>query len=215
MKATVAFKNIDIRVLPLGIDTIIFKPNEFKRFITPNLLYVGRIVELKRIHLCIDALYKLKTNGFIEAHLDIIGPIVSQNYMDQLMGKISRLNLTSNFTYHGPKLREELVDFYKNSNLLCLPSLNESFGMVMIESMACGTPVAAIDIHGGPREIIINGENGILAEVDNYADCILDYFNKPSKMEKMKIQARRTAVDKYSSGVTYRLLSDSIQSCIK
>lgn len=57
--------------------------------------------------------------------------------------------------------------YYKNSLYTILSSKNEGFPMVLIESLACGTPVISYDCPSGPSEIIMNNENGILVENQN------------------------------------------------
>ncbi len=73
-----------------------------------------------------------------------------------------QLEVKDNINFVGSVEQKQLVPYYQKANLLLLPSAHESFGMVMVEAMACGTPVVALKGSGGPDEIIENGINGIL-----------------------------------------------------
>ena len=56
----------------------------------------------------------------------------------------------------------------KNAKFLLLSSKNEGFPNVILETLACGTPVVSFDCESGPNEIIINRENGLLVENQNF-----------------------------------------------
>jgi glycosyltransferase involved in cell wall biosynthesis len=70
----------------------------------------------------------------------------------------------------------DVKDAYQNSSIFTLPSRFEGFGLVIIEAMACGVPVVAFDCENGPRNIILNNQDGILVkafDVDEYAESLL------------------------------------------
>ena len=208
------FKDLDIRVFPLGVDTSLFKPktiiSDIKLIENPKLLYVGRIIEWKRIHLAIESLSQLVQNGFKKASLKIIGPISSNNYFIDLNNLINDRGLCDNVEFIKQQKHKDLISYFQNADLLVLPSNLETFGMVMIESMACGTPVAAINCPGGPSEVIKNNYNGILSSVDNYGKSIIDYFNNSISIDKIKTNAVNTVYENYSIENTYRVLVKSI-----
>lgn len=207
------FKGLDIRVFPLGVDCDIFKPIVEKK-IGPNLLYVGRIVEWKRIHLAIEAVQVLKENGFIDASLKIIGPISSEDYFVYLKNMILENDLEKNVTFLGHKEHHELPIYFQEADLFTLPSDKETFGMVMIEAMACGTPVAGIDCPGGPADVITHLENGLLSTPEKYAETILDYFKNPTRAEEIEKNARDKALKDYSLNATFKVLQESIAAAL-
>lgn len=204
-----------IKVFPLGVDCAKYKPNLAKKNYCnkngPSLLYVGRIVKLKRIHLAIQALISLIESGFEDSILKIVGPISSTEYYQFLEEMIERNNLHKRVIFEGFIKYDDLIPYYQSADLLLLPSEHESFGMVMIESMACGTPVAAIDCPGGPKEVIQNGENGLLTSVESYSDEITLSF-KYNLIDKMRLNARKTVQSYYDIEKTYQVLKHDVEN---
>jgi glycosyltransferase involved in cell wall biosynthesis len=65
--------------------------------------------------------------------------------------------------FAGQKKGKELGDYYRNANVFVFPSKADTFGVVNIEALACGTPVAAYPVTG-PKDIILEGVNGYMSE---------------------------------------------------
>lgn len=63
----------------------------------------------------------------------------------------------------GYKYKNELASYYQNADVFVFPSKNDTFGIVVLESMACGTPVAAYDVTG-PKDQILQGVNGFVGD---------------------------------------------------
>lgn len=208
------FKETDIRVFPLGVDCTIFKP-DFKKSESPNLLYVGRIMELKRIHLALEALKKLVETGFPKAHLNIIGPVSSNIYFDHLKELVLKFQIQKNVSFLGEMEQLDLVNHYQSADLLMLPSKSESFGMVIVEAMACGTPVAAIYSSGGPEDIIEHGKDGILASPEDYGEAVLKFFNEKESASRMSKRARERVEENYSINNSYKTMEESVYSAIQ
>lgn len=207
------FKKLDIRVFPLGVDCEVFKPTQNK-ISRKKLLYVGRIVEWKRIHLAIEALSLLVNSGFDDASLDIIGPISSQSYYEKLKKLVKEKNLDNKVSFLGHKEHNELIVYFQQADLFMLPSDKETFGMVMIEAMACGTPVAGIDCPGGPKDVITSGVDGILSQPKNYSQAVLTYFKDEQKSYEVSKNAREKAITDYSLNKTYKVLETSINDAL-
>lgn len=207
------FKGLDIRVFPLGVDCEVFKPLPQINS-SPKLLYVGRIVEWKRIHLAIEAVKMLTENGFPEASLNIIGPVFSEDYLGSLKAMIAEYDLLYNVQFLGHMEHYELPTYFQEADLFTLPSDKETFGMVMIEAMACGTPVAGIDCPGGPADVITHLENGLLTTPDNYSQTILEYFKNKEIVAEIENKARKKVLDEYSIQATYMVFEESINSAL-
>ncbi|HXT82751.1 MAG TPA: glycosyltransferase family 4 protein, partial [Verrucomicrobiae bacterium] len=138
------YKTKSIIIHP-AVDTKIFKPSKFKK-IPNSVLFIGRKsnYELKGLFYLINAIKQIP-----EVTLYIVG------------GKIE--NHDKNVIFVGEKKTSELIKIIQSSSVLVLPSLaqTESFGMVLIEAMACKTSVIGTHI-GGIPEVINNNIDGLL-----------------------------------------------------
>lgn len=209
------FEDCDIRVMPLGVDTNVFKSTVKKTQDTLQLLYVGRIVELKRIHLAIEIVHKLVSSGVKNVSLKIVGPVSSKSYKDELERMILEKNLSNNVFFEGFKKHNELVDYFNQSDLLLLPSKSESFGMVVVESMSCGTPVAVVKGVVGPEDIISHQKDGLVSTLETYVPDVVNLLLDEKKLIEMKKNARQKVIDHYSIEATARVLFQSVEDALR
>ncbi|MCM8556419.1 glycosyltransferase family 4 protein [Sphingomicrobium sediminis] len=133
---------------PLGVDTALFThygPSHpaFEGMARPIRLYVGRVAIEKNL----EALLELPQKG--------ITVIVGGGPDFELLSK-----RYPNAVFLGPKHGEELASLYRGADFFVFPSRSETFGLVMIEALACGTPVAAFPVQG-PIDIIGPQDKGI------------------------------------------------------
>ena len=70
----------------------------------------------------------------------------------------------------GYKSGQELADIYRKASCFVFPSKTDTFGIVLIEALACGTPIAGFNVTG-PKDIVIEGENGSLTD-DNLNEAV-------------------------------------------
>ncbi len=156
-----------IRVIPGGVDLDMFKPMDMVKARkqlglkdTNLVLYVGRIERLKGIDILIDALAKMDDRA--DTRLLIIGGNpVKDNELLRLRKMTQRLNMEHRISFLGTIPQDRLPEYYSAANICVLPSYYESFGLVALESMACGTPVIASRV-GGLQTIVKNGRTGYL-----------------------------------------------------
>lgn len=131
-----------------GVDTKLFRPRNVRLFgdDKPVLLYVGRIAVEKNIMAFLD--------------IDFPGRKVVVGDGPQLA------DLRANYQdviFTGPKVGEELAECYSSADLFVFPSKTDTFGIVLLEAMASGLPVAAYPVTG-PMDVISDGVNGVLHE---------------------------------------------------
>lgn len=208
------FKNLNIRVMPLGIDTSIFIPIK-KASNSIELLFVGRISRLKQIELCLETAALLIGTQSKKVALTIVGPISDELYFSELKALAVQLQITEQVDFVGSVEQSQLVPYYQRANLLLLPSAHESFGMVMVEAMACGTPVVALKGSGGPDEIVEDGINGILTTKDKYAEEVLDYLQSEEFDFSLGKNARLLVEQKWSLAQTEAALRSSINEVFR
>lgn len=159
-----------IGVVPCGVNMEIFQPMD-KATAREKLglagekivLFVGRIDPLKGIDKLLCSMSLIKNLG--KVRLVIVGGDENSNPEQEKLKKLAReLNIGGSIDFRGLVKQEQLPYFYSAADVCVVPSYYESFGLVPLESLACGTPIVATDV-GDLKNIIRHGETGyILAD---------------------------------------------------
>jgi colanic acid/amylovoran biosynthesis glycosyltransferase len=126
-----------------------------------NILSIGRLVFQKGFLIGILAIAELKKK-FDNFTWTIIGEGPEK---EQILFYIHSLGLTHHVKLIGKKIRDEIIKFYEDHDILYSPSICEGIANVVLEGMAMELPVVS-SINGGIEEVITHGKNGILC--DNY-----------------------------------------------
>jgi len=103
--------------------------------------------------------------------------------VERLKDLTSWLGISDVVRYSLPVSREELPQWYRAADLVCVPSYSESFGLVALEAQACGTPVVATAI-GGLRTAIADGISGVLVDGHDpkaWSSVIARLLNEPQR----------------------------------
>jgi len=190
-----------VSIIPCGVNLDIFRPIDKARALRhlgltgeEIILFVGRIDPLKGIKNLLIAMSYLKRRRL---RLVIIGgDEQSQPEVQKLKGLARELQIQDSVTFHGLVKQEILPYFYSAADLCVIPSYYESFGMVALESLACGTPVVAAKV-GCLESVIQQGQTGYVV-MDNaprrLADKVALFLTQPDE--------RRTSPDTIRASIT-------------
>lgn len=200
-RATQKYTNKPITVLPFGV-----KLNQFKKNKTSNefkgaseQIVIGTVKSLERVY-GIDVLiesFKLvkERNPQISLTLVIVGEGSERKNLEKL---VNDLSIENSVEFTGYKKPSNIVKWFNQIDIFINLSRRESFGVSVVEAMACGLPVIASNI-GGLKEIIIDGESGVLVEPDNVfetAEAIEKLIMNSEERDKLGKTAR-VRVEKY------------------
>ncbi len=169
----------NITVIPCGVNLERFQPVDKERARSQlgfnhndrNILFVGRIEPLKGIDKLLLAVAHLKKERGVRL-LVAGGDGQSQREMDRLRKLSRELNIGDSVVFLGLIKQGELPAYYSAADVCVVPSYYESFGLVALESLACGTPVVSTRV-GGAETIIRQGETGYVV-ADNTPQCLAD-----------------------------------------
>ena len=173
-------------IIPPGVDVSHFYPipqDEARQFIGLEahqrmVLFVGRIEPLKGVDTLLRAMSCLKFQSVLHpVYLAIIGgePDADPDEMTAEMARLQKLcddlAMGQTVIFLGKRAQDTLPYYYSAAEVLVMPSFYESFGMVALEAMACGTPVIASQV-GGLAFLVRDGETGFhVPEGDPSALC--------------------------------------------
>ncbi len=131
-----------------GVDTETFRvdPAFTPDAEQPLLLYVGRVAVEKNV----EAFLQLRTPG----RKVVVGDGPQRAQLEKRFPDVE---------FAGYRYGDELVSYFARADVFVFPSLTDTFGLVMLEANACGTPVAAFPVTG-PRDVVVEGVNGALDE---------------------------------------------------
>ena len=130
------------------------------------ILYVGRVSHEKNIkEFCRINPYDF---GYNNVHVVVVGDGPARKELEGHWPHVE---------FVGTKTGEELAQFYRDSDIFVFPSLSDTFGVVLIESLACGTPIATYPVTG-PKSVVKEGINGSMNEclTTAVANCL--YLNR-------------------------------------
>ncbi len=218
-----------IKVIYPGVNHNLFYPSKIKTayletgFSKDNkiLLYVGRVEPIKGLLTIIEAFASLKKSMdplSKELRLIVIGggkkdSELSYNHeVNRVKAAVETFGLTGKIVFLGSKEQKALKDFYSAAAALIVPSLYESFGLVVVEALACGTPVLVSNV-GKMKTIVKEGKNGFSfapGSPEALAKGLKEFFQKRDFLWEKAI-IRQDIIDRFSwektGSETHRILA--------
>jgi Glycosyltransferase len=228
-----AVKKDCIVTIPPGVDTARFYPipqDEAKEAIQISckhrlILFVGRIEPLKGLPNLIRALDSIRKSGNPIGQdycLLVIGgdPDASEDTMSEEMLRVKalckELGVDDFVFFLGKKAQETLPYYYSAADVLVMPSYYESFGMVALEAMACGTPVIASQVGGLPF-LVQDGVTGFVVpggSPEALVKPLVDLMTNEDLRAQMGQQAANYALD-YSWKLIAKRIAKTYAAMIK
>ena len=173
---------------------------------TLEFIYVGRLVKYKNVDVIIRALQKKYTTRKYKLH------IVGTGDEKEALQRLSKeLECEDKVIFYGQLPRENVFELMKKCYCFIMVSNNETFGMVYIEAMLAGC-VTIASKNCGVDGVIVDGENGFLSKQGDVDDLIqtLDRIENYCEINKLRIQAIKTAYEYRDSKIAQRYLEDVI-----
>ncbi len=193
------------------VDTDRFRPDPAARAESPHvpyLLLAARINDpRKNVPMLLDAFAQINA-----ARPDLSLVLVGEEPNDVLRAQVVRLGLEEAVVFGGIVPADELLRLYQGAELFVLPSLQEGLGIVVLEALACGTPVVTTAC-GGPEGIVQEGETGrVVADphaAGTFAAAVLDALADPTRLAAMREASAAYARETYSFPVISERLRDA------
>jgi glycosyltransferase involved in cell wall biosynthesis len=150
-----------------------------------RILFLSNMMVAKGVYVLLEACAALRTRNipfechFVGDWLDIAEKDFHQ--------KVKELGLESSVIAHGKKYDAEKNEYYSKADIFVFPTLNEAFGLVLLEAMQFGVPVIASD-EGGIPDIVVNGETGYIVPKNEpmvLAQKLVTLISDPALRQKM------------------------------
>jgi D-inositol-3-phosphate glycosyltransferase len=193
-----------VRTVAPGVDLDVFTPGPSTaarrrlglREDALNLLFVGRIQALKAPDVLLHAAAILEQDPSLAGRLQVMvlgapsgSGLARPRHLESLCAE---LGLSDVVQFRPPVAREIVADYYRAADLTVVPSYNESFGLVALESQACGTPVVAASVGGLPTAVA-DDVSGVLVDGHDpqlWAKVLADLLRTPSALARLATGAR-------------------------
>jgi D-inositol-3-phosphate glycosyltransferase len=190
-----------VSLVPCGVDLEVFRPLDHKSVRSrlglngeKILLYVGRVEPIKGLDLLVETAAQMDFSEGVR--MMVVGADVNgDREMDRVKQLAKERDLEDKIDFVGQVDHDDLPLYYNAADVCVVPSYYESFGLVALESMACGTPVVATRV-GGLSTIIHHGHTGYLKSwrcPEAFANSVEMIISSDGLQQSMGEAARKRA----------------------
>ncbi len=189
-------------VIPHGVKLSLHHDSEYRDRLVPvaksrlQLLFAGRVVEMKGVHTILEALPEIiRALPETDVRLTVLGDCRDGQYVKRLEGMIRRLDLGENVEFLAPIPVADLFGLFQDRDIFLFPSLYEPFSLTLIHAMAAGIPTVASDA-GGNKEVVFPGRTGLLfskGKPRSLARAVLNLVGNPTLCCTVSVGARKLA----------------------
>ncbi len=177
-----------IRIVPNAVDISAYPRESIKE---NYVLYAGRLLTYKGVGSLLSAMREVQKRA--DLRLVLVGDGYDRRNLEELA---ARMKVRAKFT--GRLERKRLIDTLSRAEMLVLPTNNrlEAFGIVLLEAMACETPVLAFDTPG-VNEVAVEGGR-VFSSTEDLADSILELHENETLRKSLGRRGRQAVEEKYS-----------------
>jgi len=161
------------------------------------ILSLGRINRIKGIDILIMAFTKV-IEKLDDVKLMIVGP--DDGHLGELQTLVKALGVGAKVIFTGPLYSIKKLEAYVDADVCVLPSRYEIFGISVLEAYSCGKPIIASRV-GGLKDLIIDGETGLLFETENTEQltrAIFSILNDNTRAKKMGLKGKQFVKENFT-----------------
>jgi len=208
--------DVPVTIIPTPIDLTKFQDihlepirNSIGRSDEKILLYLGRLSPEKNLEFLLDAFTQIKS----EEKNTILAIVGGGPEGENLKTQAKKLGIKDAVIFTGPVPYEEVPNYMAAADLFLFPSTTETQGLVLVEAMAAGTPVIALDTDVNAE--VLEGGGGLIVDPDleDFVDAVCRTLSDPSSRNEMRLNAFATA-KKYQISTSVDKLVRVYQSVI-
>jgi glycosyltransferase involved in cell wall biosynthesis len=189
-----------------GVDTALFSPEKRDRANGPLTIgYVGRLSPEKSVRTLRDVEQSLMAAGISDFRIVIVGDGHERGWLEA--------NL-KNADFRGVLQGDELARAYANLDIFAFPSHTDTFGNVILEALASGTPVVVTQ-DGGPKYLVQHGVTGLVSpDAPSFLQNVVTLARDTEMLRQMRVRARDFALCRYWNRI-FDQVYDAYRYCLR
>jgi len=198
-------------VTPFGIDVDVFKPKKVKSLFNQDVIVIGTVKSLEKEYAIHDQIYafKLLRDKHKDENIKLL--IVGEGSLaNDLKSLTDSLDLKNEVYFTGFVEHKNIVDYHNMIDIFVNVSIYESFGVSVLEAMACETPVIVSDI-GGLPDIINDGKTGYIVpqgNIQKISDAMDTLLSDKVLRKEIGKRARKEVLDHYNWEASIETMTD-------